>query len=40
MLAGSWWKNGNNKLRGIYYLFLAFITYPASIALIFKKNSA
>jgi len=38
MLAGSWWKNGNNKLRGIYYLFLAFITYPVLIALIFKKK--
>ncbi|OFZ00607.1 MAG: hypothetical protein A3K10_03660 [Bacteroidetes bacterium RIFCSPLOWO2_12_FULL_31_6] len=38
MLSGSWWKNGNNKLRGIYYLLLAFITYPASIALIFKKK--
>ena len=37
ILAGSWWKNGNNKLRGLYFLLLAIITYPASIALIFKK---
>jgi len=37
ILAGSWWKNGNNKLRGLYFLFLAVISYPASIALIFKK---
>ncbi|MBL1232163.1 MAG: hypothetical protein CMD31_06210 [Flavobacteriales bacterium] len=37
ILAGSWWKNGNNKLRGLYFLLLAIVTYPASIALIFKK---
>ena len=40
MLAGSWWKNGKNKLRGFYFLLLAFITYPTSVALIFKRNSA
>lgn len=38
LLAGSWWKNGNNKLRGFYFLFLAVVNYPASIALIFKKK--
>lgn len=38
ILAGSWWKNGNNKLRGIYFLLLTFVTYPSSIALIFRKN--
>ena len=37
ILAGSWWKNGNNKLRGLYFLFLAVVSYPASIVLIFKK---
>lgn len=37
ILAGSWWKNGNNKLRGLYFLFLAIVNYPASITLIFKK---
>lgn len=37
ILAGSWWKNGNNKLRGLYFLFLAVVSYPASIILIFKK---
>lgn len=38
VLAGSWWKNGNNKLRGFYFLFLAVVNYPASIWLIFKKK--
>lgn len=28
MLAGSWWKNGNNKARGIYFIFKALINYP------------
>jgi glycosyltransferase involved in cell wall biosynthesis len=37
ILSGSWWKNGNNKFRGLYFLFLAIVSYPASIALIFNK---
>lgn len=28
MLAGSWWKNGNNKTRGVYYIIKALINYP------------
>ena len=28
MLAGSWWKNGNNKTRGAYFIFKALINYP------------
>ncbi|MBW6482147.1 MAG: glycosyltransferase [Vicingaceae bacterium] len=39
ILAGSWWKNGNNKIRGLYFLILSVINYPASIALIFEKIS-
>lgn len=38
ILAGSWWKNGNNKFRGLCFLFLAVVNYPASIASIFKKK--
>ncbi|PKP49342.1 MAG: hypothetical protein CVT95_03475 [Bacteroidetes bacterium HGW-Bacteroidetes-12] len=38
LLAGSWWKDGNNKLRGLYFLFLAVVSHPASIATIFKKK--
>jgi teichuronic acid biosynthesis glycosyltransferase TuaG len=37
ILSGSWWKNGNNKFRGLYFLFLAIVSYPASVALIFNK---
>ncbi len=31
ILAGSWWMNGNNKLRGIYFLLKAVITYPPAL---------
>jgi len=36
MLAGSWWKNGNNKFRGVYYIIKAFFAYPP---IIFKRIS-
>jgi len=28
MLAGSWWKDGNNKLRALKYIFKSFFTHP------------
>ena len=28
MLAGSWWKDGNNKIRGLKYIFKSFFTHP------------
>ncbi|GIV44375.1 MAG: hypothetical protein KatS3mg035_1498 [Bacteroidia bacterium] len=28
MLAGSWWKDGNNKLRGLKYIFKSLFTDP------------
>ena len=31
ILAGSWWKNGNNKPRGIYFIILAMLNNPLSI---------
>lgn len=36
-LAGSWWKNGNNKMRGIYYILKAFLSYPPSIIIYLSK---
>ena len=38
ILAGSWWKNGNNKTRGIYFIFRALFANPFSIMRIFNKN--
>lgn len=37
ILAGSWWKNGENKLRGIRFIILALITNPLSIIRFFKR---
>lgn len=31
ILAGSWWKDGQNKSRGIYFIILAIINNPLSI---------
>lgn len=37
MLAGSWWKDGNNKKKGFYYMYKAIMANPLSIKLFFKK---
>ena len=37
MLAGSWWKNGNNKLRGIYFICLSIVNYPPQFFKVLKK---
>jgi len=37
ILAGSWWKNGENKTRGLYFIFLSIISYPPNIAKLIKK---
>ncbi len=37
MLAGSWWKNGNNKLRGLYFIWLSVINYPPQLFNVLKK---
>lgn len=37
ILAGSWWKNGNNKLRGFYFILLSIANYPPQIIKILKK---
>lgn len=36
ILAGSWWKDGGNKARGLYYIMLALLTNPISIFRVFK----
>jgi glycosyltransferase involved in cell wall biosynthesis len=37
ILAGSWWKNEGNKMRGIYFVFKAFFVNPTSIFKLIKK---
>jgi len=37
ILAGSWWKNGNNKLRGMYFILLSIINYPPQVFNVLKK---
>ncbi len=39
ILAGSWWKDGQNKLRGFHFIVLALCNNPFSIIRIFKTNS-
>ncbi|PCJ01404.1 MAG: hypothetical protein COB15_00335 [Flavobacteriales bacterium] len=36
-LAGSWWKDGNNKSRGIYFVFKSLMAYPPVILKIMSK---
>lgn len=36
-LAGSWWKNGNNKIRGLYFIIKSIINYPPTILKIASK---
>jgi glycosyltransferase involved in cell wall biosynthesis len=37
ILAGSWWKDGKNKTRGMYFVLRALLTNPFSFVKIFKK---
>ena len=37
ILAGSWWKNGNNKIRALYFILLSVLNYPPKAISIFKK---
>jgi len=37
ILAGSWWKNGKNKLMGFRFIILALITNPFSVIKLIKK---
>mgnify|MGYP001603464510 FL=1 len=38
MLAGSWWKDGNNKRRGFYFILLSLIIYPPEILTLLQKS--
>ncbi len=38
MLAGSWWKDGNNKRRGLYFMVLSVINYPPEILTLLQKS--
>jgi glycosyltransferase involved in cell wall biosynthesis len=37
MLAGSWWKNGNNKIRSVYFIFKSFLNYPPTLIKLILK---
>jgi glycosyltransferase involved in cell wall biosynthesis len=37
ILAGSWWRNGHHKPRGLYFIFRGLFAYPPNIALLLKK---
>ncbi len=36
-LAGSWWRDGNNKLKGIYFILKSLISYPPMVLKIMSK---
>ena len=38
ILAGSWWKDGNNKTRGMYFILRALLANPFSFVRIFRKK--
>ncbi|PCJ89757.1 MAG: hypothetical protein COA57_00970 [Flavobacteriales bacterium] len=37
ILAGSWWKDGNNKSRGLSFIFKSLIIYPPNIIKLVAK---
>ena len=37
ILAGSWWKNGNDKLKGLYFILKALLYYPLNIKKLIVK---
>lgn len=39
VLAGSWWKDGNNKIKGLYFIFLSLLAYPPQILKLMRKIS-
>lgn len=38
-LAGSWWVNGHNKIRGSFFLLRAILSYPTVILKLIKKSA-
>jgi teichuronic acid biosynthesis glycosyltransferase TuaG len=39
ILAGSWWKDGQNRLKGTYFILLALINNPFSIFRLLKAST-
>ncbi|HKC68443.1 MAG TPA: glycosyltransferase [Bacteroidia bacterium] len=37
ILAGSWWVNGNNKSKGLYYILKSILFYPPNILKLLNK---
>lgn len=37
MLAGSWWKDGKKKMKGVRYILKSIFIYPPSIITLLKK---
>jgi len=37
ILAGSWWVNGNNKKKGLYYILKSILFYPPNILKLLNK---
>lgn len=37
ILAGSWWINGSNKIKGMEYICKSILTYPPSVMKLLKK---
>ena len=36
-IAGSWWKDGKNKLRGVYFVLKSMMSYPLIVFKIFQN---
>lgn len=37
ILAGTWWVNGNNKTKGLYYIFKSILFYPPNALKLLNK---
>jgi glycosyltransferase involved in cell wall biosynthesis len=37
IMGASWWGDGQNKLKGLQYIFKAILIYPSTIGKLFKK---
>lgn len=37
ILAGSWWVDGNNKMRGLYFIIKSILLFPPNISKLIKK---
>jgi len=38
ILGGSWWKDGNNKPRGLYFIIRSVVCWPSNIFNVMKKR--